>query len=119
MAVSKTVASQFLVSSSLELRPHPLPSSVSGIVAEVRCIPDHDVLVLNHLPGQKLVDVLHRQSWHGGKALAVVDLARVIAEHPNVADSVRVGRAVSRAGDDLVVLMAGCVGDAPSPVPRD
>ena len=82
------------------------------LVAEVARVPDHDVGADDRLAVDEGVEVGAR----GGRHRAVVDLARPVAQGPEVADAVVVRLAVVRPGNDHVALVAALRADAPAPL---
>lgn len=82
-----------------EVRPDPVADLDSGVVYVVGGIPHHDVGIDDRFGwGHELGEVSAAETWVGRETLPVLDLVRVVAEHPQVAKAVGGRGAIAGAG---------------------
>src|SRR5262249_58817509 len=86
---------------------------LEDVVAEVRSIPDYDVLILDYLSIDEFVDA----GFGAGAGSAIVDFGRVVAYDPEVPAAVDVRYSVGWTRNDLVGFSRLRVADAPLTVP--
>lgn len=102
----------------LQIRTN-IAGAMARAVAEMRGVPEDDVAVLDDFAVDEPIEIRPRQRRVRRESLAIVVLGgSAIAENPDVADAIRIARAVVRSRDEPIAVAGGERADSPLAVPR-